>query len=266
MTPAAHRVALVDPSDAGSAKLVDLLGPAVLLANDRALIRQETGPPGTRDACGRVWGSSAAPRSRSGRPRPLRWVPEAVWPAWSASAQAHPVAVTSSRPRWASGGWFGRRCTPVPGAETYRAKSLRAVQLTGVCQSPAFAAGGHSIFPLGRGRVGDAGEACMTVTERSRGPVAHSRAGKRIDCPALHGRGCGAIAPPSRRPCGIQRCRHRLHVHAPDHRACRTGCSHRGGVVRSCATRGRLVHDQRRGRHARVARHSARRHPKEVGY
>ncbi|MGW1093341.1 PIN domain-containing protein [Streptomyces sp. NPDC002596] len=44
MTPAAHRVALVDPSDAGAAKLVDLLGPVVLLAADRDLIRQDLGP------------------------------------------------------------------------------------------------------------------------------------------------------------------------------------------------------------------------------
>ncbi|MEU2235612.1 PIN domain-containing protein [Streptomyces vietnamensis] len=44
MTSAARKVARIDPSDAGAAKLMDLLSPVVLLAADRDLIRQDLGP------------------------------------------------------------------------------------------------------------------------------------------------------------------------------------------------------------------------------
>ncbi|KIF02127.1 hypothetical protein PL81_31645 [Streptomyces sp. RSD-27] len=44
MTPAAHKVARIDPGDAGAAKLMDLLSPVVLLAADRDLLRQDLGP------------------------------------------------------------------------------------------------------------------------------------------------------------------------------------------------------------------------------
>ncbi|MFI8294141.1 hypothetical protein ACIGBL_33970 [Streptomyces sp. NPDC085614] len=44
MTPAAHTIARIDPSDTGAAKLMELLSPVVLLAADRDLLRQDLGP------------------------------------------------------------------------------------------------------------------------------------------------------------------------------------------------------------------------------